>query len=227
MQYFILKNDFEPKNVGVKDGMGQISTICMCQNQNNSWYEKMFGFANKRTHEEWAIVNKHIHYAQRPLVDLVLRKGGILTDYMTFDLGRCLVSNKLKKILERFNLPNCNFLPMQLCHENTNVVVQGYWWFAFDKDLGIETIDYMVSKYKEDVEVESYWDYQALGIRFTKIVLNNKFDLSLDFWACPEAGNRPFISERLIEAMRSENITGCIYSENRETLAGFCVVVFP
>jgi hypothetical protein len=225
MRYFELDHNTDPQIVGVTNGTGQLNGSDL-YNSSNQWHHNIFRIQPKIDRKFWW--KKWVHskeYAAHPLEGIVLDKKGKLTDYMQFNSKGFYVSEKLKSILEGAHLPPHIFQQTVITSLKTSKPINGYYWFAYDFDMGDHTIDYSRSKftleqhekkYNRKFFVNSYDDYmkvfyetgEALSAR--KIVFNENFDKDLDIFSVQFLLWHPYISERLLEVWQKEGITGYV-----------------
>jgi len=132
-----------------------------------------------------------------------------------------LVNQKVKDILEGFNLMQHRYYPVTVHIKKPTA--QYYWLHLVDNSL-ITFVDFPNSQfyrtkfsYKEDdITLETYQDYLKkldefgfmCSIESDSIKLNNNFDRSLDLYMIAPFDSRPYFSEKLWNAFESEGITG-------------------
>ncbi|PLK45786.1 imm11 family protein [Emticicia sp. TH156] len=223
MIYYILKNNTEPKIVGVNDGAGQAHIQVGDFLERNVWYKSIFHetkLAGKDWWKPWANITQ---YAQ-PLYGVFMENKSKHTDYIGFLYRGFVVNNKLRDILESVNLPkNHRFLETTFLQKGK--IVDGYWWFVYDMDTGEQTVDFAKSEYDlryhkrklgEDfsINIRTYQDYMnafyetgsAIGV--SKLVFNQNFDQELDIFGMQFLGSNNYISDRLLKKMETAKITG-------------------
>ncbi|MDI9865294.1 hypothetical protein QM480_13220 [Flectobacillus sp. DC10W] len=163
---------------------------------------------------------------------IILDKNVRVTDFIGIGAllkGVC-ISDRVKKILEEYNLPNHRFYPVTF-HQPSKIekkieVIEGYWLLHFELEFG-KNVDFEKSEFVNDIlllgksdpsliiRVNSLEEYKAVrlstkkGLVATKLVLKSSFDTSLDVWATRflTVGGSYF-SSRLIKRLKKEKITG-------------------
>lgn len=226
MKYLILKDDVEPKVVGVKDGTGQLELDKRLDRLYNDWdYNIFIKLPQEDKKNAWKLKLKHETYALKPLEGLVFKKGAKKTDYIGEGLLGFYVNEKLKTILESSHLPNHRFIKTPFIEEKTGKIIDEYWRFVHDLETGEEIVDFEKSEFNfkyhkrnfgEDFykEVNSYEDYMNVFYEtgtaplVTKLVFNKNFDRELDFFKTIFLSPRTYISERLLNRMQEAGITG-------------------
>lgn len=124
--YVELLTDYEPKVVGVRDGVGQVEWSAAFDAQ-HSWYVDLFGpqeqdFFATQAWRKWATMPDH----GQPLQGLALRKAAKLTDLVDAGLLRgYLVSERLRQLLETFHLPRHRYFEATFARQNQ--FLGGYW----------------------------------------------------------------------------------------------------
>lgn len=227
MKYFILDTEVEPKIVGIKDGAGQLRTDEKIDKLFNEWHSHIFLKLSTENKDWWKVWSKHELYAIKPLEGIIIRKEAKKTDFIGgHNLRGFYVNEKLKNILESFNLPNHRFIKTNFNDEKSGKTISGYWRFVYDLDTGENTVDFQKSEFDfrnyfqefgSDFyrEINSYDDYLNVyyetrrGLRASKLVFNKNFNNNLDFLSFNFLTPRLYISERLKNKMEEENITGC------------------
>lgn len=249
MTYFIIKNNSEPKIVGVTDGAGQFHIRGNDFLKRNQWYSLIFdGDRGKEGWKMWAEITK---YAQ-PLHGVFMEKKAKHTDYMrtgNFMRG-FIVSNKLREVLGSCHLPKHHkFLEASFVQKEK--IVDGYWWFVYDMETGEHTVDFAKSKYDlryhkqklgEDfaVNIKTYQDYLDVfyetgsALRVSELVFNKRFDQELDIFGMQFLSMKNYVSDVLLKKMEEAKITGyeALSPERAKRRAEFlndnyCELVFP
>ena len=226
MKYYILSQEVESKEVGVKDGIGQLKFDAKIKEKFNQWnYDIFIRLPKEDKKNAWKLKLKHETYALKPLEGLVFRKGAKKTDYIGEGLLGFYVNEKLKTILESSHLPNHRFIKTPFIEEKTGNIINEYWRFVYDLDTGENTVDFKKSEfafphhkwnYGEDFfrEINSYEDYMNLFYEtgtapsVSKLVFNINFDKELDFIRTIFLSSSMYISERLLTKMQEAGITG-------------------
>ena len=126
-----------------------------------------------------------------------------LTDFLSVTglLRGFIVSDKVKTILEKYNLPNCKFYNVivhQPVKETKSIIKFNYWWFYFNLETGINNVDFDKSEfdYEQHIffsgqpiqlnKISTYQDYEkiafdsGLALKVGKLVFKSSFDKGLD-----------------------------------------------
>lgn len=163
---------------------------------------------------------------------LILDKNVRVTDFISIGslLKGVCISDRVKKILEEYNLPNHRFYPVTF-HQPSKVekkieLIEGYWLLHFELEFG-KNVDFEKSEFVRDVlqfyttdlsqiiRVNSLEEYEAIllstkkALLATKLVLKSSFDTSLDVWDTNYlTGVNSYFSSRLIKRLKKEKFTG-------------------
>jgi hypothetical protein len=221
--YVELLTDYEPKVVGVRDGVGQVEWSAAFDAQ-HSWYVDLFGpqeedFFTTQAWRKWATMPDH----GQPLQGLALRKAAKLTDLVGAGLLRgYLVSERLRQLLETFHLPRHRYFEATFARQNQ--LLGGYWWLVYDLDDGHQTVDFAQStfdftwherKFGQAYQVHSYEEYLALSATTKRapqaktLVFNQRFDNTLDLWGTQFlALCQGYCSPALAQALHQQRLTG-------------------
>lgn len=166
-----------------------------------------------------------------------------LTDFLSVTglLRGFVVSDNVKNILEKHNLPNCEFYNVvvhQPVKETKSIMKYNYWWFYFNLETGIKNVDFDKSEfdYKQHsfflgqsiqlTKVRSFQDYEkitfdsGLSLKANKLVLKSSFDKELDVWGTRFLSLKNYISSRILKEFASKKITGY------ETKKPICELIF-
>lgn len=236
MKYYELRKNIEPKIVGVTDGAGQ-AYLSIDWLAKNDWYRKIF-HKNDTWDEnwwiKWACPTK---YAQ-PLHNIIMHPKSKLTDCILSVTRRgFIVNDRLKNLLEAAaKLPHHQFVPA--IFDRVGKIIDSYWWFVYDLDTGEHTVSFEKCKYDLSyhkqkfgsdyfVNINSYNDYidvfnkTGIALPMTKVVFNKNFNKELDIFGLQFLSLKDiYISERLLNILTSENITGYrIHSKETQSLA--------
>lgn len=158
--------------------------------------------------------------------ELELNKKAIPTNCIQgIDTSGLIVDYKLKKILEKFNLPEKKFFPIKV-YQKGNLLEYYYFHFVFDlKDYIIKNLSTLkvisnngssiILPYLENENsIDELIKYYLMNINFSlkpnKLFINNEF-LNYDLFS-----NNPFnvdiiISKKLRKELIKNNITGLKY----------------
>ena len=159
---------------------------------------------------------------------LILGKNVRVTDFIGIDslLKGICISDRVKKILEEYNLPNHRFYPVTF-HQPSKVekkieVIEGYWLLHFELEFG-KNVNFEKSEFVRDVlqfyttdlsqiiRVNSLEEYKAIllstkkALLATKLVLKSSFDTSLDVWDTNYlTGVNSYFSSRLVKRLKKK-----------------------
>jgi hypothetical protein len=230
MEYLELHHSFEPKVVGVRNGLG-VAYVNDAFYEQNPWYQELFGgaHATKDRMKKWATMPDH----GQPLLRLPLYKAAKLTDLMDASLLKgFIVSDKLRLLLEQHHLPRHRYFDVTFLRGEQEI--SGYWWLLFDLEDGRDTIDFAQSEFDfswhkrefgREFSISSYQEHVALieetgrPARTTKAVFNQNFDSTLDLWGPHLLWlHRGYVSPKLVQAFEQNGITGHRIREARDRL---------
>ena len=159
---------------------------------------------------------------------LILGKNVRVTDFIGIDslLKGICISDRVKKILEEYNLPNHRFYPVTF-HQPSKVekkieLIEGYWLLHFELEFG-KNVNFEKSEFVRDVlqfyttdlsqiiRVNSLEEYKAIllstkkALLATKLVLKSSFDTSLDVWDTKYlTGVDSYFSSRLVKRLKKK-----------------------
>ncbi len=155
-----------------------------------------------------------------------------LSDFVscTFTCSDLLISKKAYEIIAKLN--PMRYIKYETCIYRKTEVLNDFYLFHFLYDDNFaEGIDFKKSNFnwmfsKEKVRVESlehfrtYCDYGKYGdiLIYTKIAINNKFDLNIDLFILPYGGVQVYVSEFFVEAYISAGLTGMIFEPANQVL---------
>ncbi len=222
--YFVLNRSIDPKIVGNR-GFGQayISEDFLLK---NTWYDNLFYPNDSWTKDSWKRWANITQYGGN-LLGIYMEKTAKHTDYIDFGRFLCgfIVNNKLKDLLEReANLPNHKFF--KVTFNQKEQIVEGYWWFTYDRETGEHTVDFAQCEYDFEshkrrinadftANIQYYEDYINLFYEtgfvppITKLVLKKEFNRELDIWGTQFLTlQKAYISDRLLEIFEQNKITG-------------------
>jgi hypothetical protein len=200
VKYFSIENDLNPKIVG-KD-FSQIG------------YMK----PNSEKLSSWKFPNKNIKF------ELELNDNSKLTDFLknsSVHANGFFISSKTKSVLDNFNLMNHKYYKANLTFEGTN---NNYYWLHLRDKKIVEIIDYRYSEFFETefnrkintINLDSFNKYETMkkeksfkfGVKISQIVLNENSFKNLDLFTVLPFDNNIYISERLLNSLNSESISG-------------------
>ena len=212
MVYYNIKTSWDPKIIGVKNGIYQVELL---EKKYTKEYLVQF---NKYFHSELLLDNS------LPPFDIVFHfqklKLARLTDVISFSpyLNYChfILNDKAIRCLERFNVQNYHLLPVVIYDEHGKETDTNYKMF-FCKLMDWNIIDFKNTVFSTggygNFEIQyhtfiNYEDYKKFNkiTKVTKLGLNKEFDNSLDFF-CTRLGGI-FISNALKNEFLENNITG-------------------
>jgi hypothetical protein len=161
---------------------------------------------------------------------LYLDKNIELTDILYgFNYGNYFVINeKIIEIFSKFNLPKHKFYKLELQRKDKKGrkiggKVDGYYYFCFQQETGESVLNYEKSIFIKDetfhykfmdYPIKNYHDYMTIfnatgrSIIAKKAVFNKNFNIELDFLGACYFSVYNYISERLLDAFKKENVTG-------------------
>jgi hypothetical protein len=229
MEYYIFTTDGgEPKVTGIRTGTGQTWF------DENFWSEnkqiKEFMWPNDR--KDLRFLSGLKPEFNLDLIGLPMHENAKHTDLIYFSslLHGYIVSSKFRELLEQFKLPSHHFYQVSFQQPNkknkeTNNVKE-YWYFYFQKETGEHTVDFVHSEFdinfhtkylnlkENELKVSTYEDYLNIfhqgypALKAKKLLINNGFDKSLDFWGCRFLSAQNYISAQLLKAIEEKKITG-------------------
>ena len=147
MNYLKFSYEDEPKIIGVRDGSRQ------------SYFSEEFWLKNPLLKEYmWGKDITEYRLGIPPqnfdlnLSELDLNRNTKLTDLIDVALLKgCVVSEKLRNILQKAHLPKHNYYPVtfkQLDKKTKECkIIEGYWWLFFQKETGENTVNFERSKF--------------------------------------------------------------------------------
>ncbi len=216
-RYIPLTLESEPSIIGVNNGIYQ-SEIKPKKFKNKDRFLTLGGFydsyqfdaGNNRIIEG----NIEIEYCQ-------LLKKAYLTNFISYspNLFGChfIIDKKAYNILNDFNFGNFSeFIPLKL-YDNKGQYVKGEYYLLF-QDLILNTcVDFKKSLFftghevtgnKQNVSFNNSSEYKAeLFVNTEQIVLNKKFDTSLDFFTS-RIDTSFFVSEDLVAEIERNDLNG-------------------
>ncbi|WP_400192586.1 hypothetical protein [Hymenobacter sp. B81] len=213
--YFEVKDVFEPRIVGVKDGFGQV-TYDDAFLKAHQWFDELYKPGTpKDTWRAWANIPDHA----QPLHGLSLRPHAKLTDILGISLLHgYLINDKVRELLATANLPRHQYCEATLTR-NCTPVKERYWWFVYALEAGETTVDFPQSTFTdcygtEPQPVASYAEYldiyyQTNALKARKLVFNENFDHTLDMWTPMFLSMKHgYISQKLHEIFTRNDVSG-------------------
>lgn len=210
MKYYILTWTVNKKVIGYYPQT--VGNECIDENGDLPPYAKGY-ITNEEFPDQLTNFNFEMHKRAK-LTDLV--------DASNISARGLLVSEKMKNIISEFNILNHKFYPANL--EFKGETLRYYWLHIVNTTL--EGIDFLNSNFIEvgytrrkekDVEINSHEEYDRITcdmmIDCDKIVLQPSFkEYDLFFFPC--ISSDLFASERLINALKANKITGIEIEES-------------
>lgn len=232
VKYYELLKEYEPKVIGVTDGVSQAFVDDAFMDR-NTWYRKIFlenPWKDRNAWKIWVNISEH----GQEMYEVFMGEKATHTDFIGGITRGFFVNDKLKTILETAHLPAHKFF--KTTFNQAGKIVDGYWWCAYNLDIGSQTVDFEKSEFDTDFHfkkfnkhffVKTYQDYinvfyeTGSAMKATKLVFNKNFDTNLDIWGCQFLSlNDAYISERLLEKFQEHYIVGYRIREPR------CPLVF-
>jgi hypothetical protein len=131
------------------------------------------------------------------------------------------VSNKLKIILERFNLVDHLFFQASLYYKKKQY--NDYYWLHLISDYR-KFVDFSKSKFvigqkginPDKLNFKTYAEYNQFErevdefglLRSKNVYLLDKFDCTIDMFMISQFNQNIYVSERLVSCLMEENVTG-------------------
>ncbi|WBO86289.1 hypothetical protein [Hymenobacter yonginensis] len=211
-----METDYEPKVIGVCDGMSQLESGPDFYKE-NLWFLSIFLSSKEEFKTKW-IQRAEIKYYHK-LNNILFRKESIATDIMQFGIRGYIVSEKVRGILSDCILPNHQFFDITI--DNNKSGIQ-YWWLVYDLEKGTNTINFNKcifdfrrhNKYS-DKKINTYTEYMStflesgIAPKATKLVFNRNFNTSYDIWGTQFLSlTESYISQHLHETFLKNQVTG-------------------
>lgn len=221
MKYYLLRKTSDPEIKGVRTGLAQVEL-----DKRNPVTAKLEDFFSG------------LHYWDKgktvPDFDVrncnaLLYKGAKLTDFLDFapNLITCpfMISERVLNVFSKFHIQEYYSYPVTLYNKN-NQLLDKYYLFCCPL-LGYDVINFSKSvfytsrsefdkerKYISYKNAEEFMSEYVVGFKMEKLVLNNKFDSSLDLFKT-RLGEM-YISEPLKEAIEILGFTGINMFDDKE-----------
>jgi hypothetical protein len=174
-------------------------------------------------------VRNHLPGFKPNLDAFVLYKKAGLTDVISAGYigGRgLLVSDRFKKILQRFNLTQCIFFPAVVIKDDTR---HKYFWLHLVESDYRKNVVFAKTKFSNwpKLTLKSYQDYTRFDreedefglLRAGFVTLDKKFDRRLDLFMISAFDQNLYVSEKLINAIKESSITGLEITNASKQLA--------
>ena len=210
MEFWILKANWKSKEAG--NAYPQVS----CLNQAVS-------------HQ----LSAHSYPKSNPILKFKLESRAKFSDLITpssITATGLLISQKVKSILDKHNLPDHRYFKATI-NSSKGTQVETYYWLHIFNPSSLDWIDYnnsvfFYTKYgfrEGSIQFNSFKESrikkeQLVGkmgtIEIEKIILNSNFDKTLDLFNFEYFDHEIHISNRLKKALESENITGLEMKES-------------
>ncbi|NLL81429.1 MAG: maleate cis-trans isomerase [Tissierellia bacterium] len=138
------------------------------------------------------------------------KEGTRKTDFLGNDLGWLIVSAKLKNILEENFITGIQYLPIKIINALTNENLENY--FVANIYNLVDAIDLANSKY--DIFVVG--DNEKI-ITIEKYALKKEKIIDVDIFKLKDDTIPKFISEKVVNLIQENNLTGCSFLEVKVT----------
>ncbi|MDR6194074.1 hypothetical protein [Siphonobacter sp. SORGH_AS_0500] len=228
--YKTLRNEVDPKIVGVKHGAGQ-GFLDEEFYSNHPLYKDLFIYNDRWPLDIWKKWASWKEYGQQ-LRNIQLYNSARKTDilYIAGLRRGLIVSERVINILNDFNLPDHNYFDITL--NKNGEIISGYKWLCFNLEIGEHTVNfqkcsynfkYLISKgftnYKKS-DIKNYEDYISIynetgsAVLVNDLILNKNFNNQLDLWVTQFLTSKIYISNRLIDALEAHNISGLNYEDD-------------
>lgn len=224
-KYYKITKSSEPKIIGVRNGVHQGEIVW--KNFKSKTAEKNF-LKDYFTLEKFR--NSQIHSLPEGIeIEYVKAyKMAKMTDIFGYTpalLGICyLISQKFKEILEKFNLPYIQFVPVHIYQEEKHFQ---YWGPYIPSYYTEDSFDIEKSTFREKwinrfepkvyLDIKNIEDYKnAKFFEPEDLYFNNKFDKTLDLFDYNYSKASYIISERLKNAIIEAKLTGIVIKEDFE-----------
>lgn len=222
MKYYLIRNDSEPKIIGVKNGIYQVE-ISRDRFVNKISYDEIIEFFD--IFKYWdGISNPSI--SDLKIECATLLSGGILTDFVSFSphLIAChfMVSERAKSLFDKFKMSMHHYINVPIYSGTTLLDVSFHLFYCPYQDFDI--VDFSKSRFytgnkifgKKYIKIESKEEYLKFLqenplMQTEEVVLASSFDLNLHLFAARTGG--VFASEELLAALKKEKLTGLKISD--------------
>ena len=224
MLYYSFKTDYDPKVIGVKDGMSQV-VIHPEEFADLASYQELERFFDFRTY--WQRPD-HTPPNQFIIEYAKLRSKAKLTDFLGYSpfLMACpfMISGQAKAVFARHCITP-SYLFDVFIYDKAGFVTSDYSLF-YCPLVGYEAVDFAKSRFRINraLPFAPDWEYLTFPDHKTyeefvdtkhripgieSLVMNETFDSGLDFFYCRLG--RMFMSERLKSAVEEADLTGLLF----------------
>lgn len=218
-KYFELSGSWEPKVIGVNNGVCQGNIIWKKFEHKESEKKIMNYFSLKKLINNGPAIEPidfEIEYVEA-------YKGAKMTDFFMFSPAlygiSFFVTKKVKDVLSKFKLPLSAFIPVTIFHGE---IKYEYYAFYIPVHYRDDSVDFSKSIFfkgsaivgKTFIQFKNAEEYKNFKSQKSaeKIKFNKKFDNTLDLFETIWGGGY-FISENLKVAIEEVNITGILIRE--------------
>lgn len=217
MKYYLLREESDPKIIGVKDGVAQVE-IDESGFVNKELYQSLVAFFNAFTYwqkEDFAPPENFVIECARPL------KGAVLTDFLTYKphLMACpfMISERIKQLFEIYNLQEHYYFQVKLYYNDE--LIRNQYYLMYCPYLDYRIVDFSKSSFYTGSELlgkkkitfnnkNEYLEFLKINplLQQEQIILTEEFDKNLDLFL-PRIGGK-LVSERLKQRIIEEGFTG-------------------
>lgn len=224
MKYYQISQNSEPKIIGVRNGVHQGEIIW--KNFKSKTAEK--GFLYEIFTVPKYIANQIQELPKGIEIEYVKAyKMAKMTDIFGFTPAlygiSYFISSKFKEVLEQFNLPYIQFIPVHIYQEDNHFE---YWAPYMPLHYREDSIDIEKTTFrkmwinrlkpKEYIEINNINEYQTSNFFEPEdLYFNDKFDIGLDFFKSLFCYGF-IVSERLKDAIIEAKLTGIVIKEDFE-----------
>jgi hypothetical protein len=217
----------DPKVTGRHNGSCQAFFSDEFWNNNSQLYEYMWGSGILEFRKGIPPNDFELN-----LLNFELHKSSKKSDFIwigAFSTGY-VISEKLRKLLQNFVLPPHKYYTITFKQWNKKgsqwKIINGYSWLFFGNETGEYNVDFRKSTFdftyhvknlnviESEIKIESYKDYMDFILKTqrspdcTKIFFNRNFNKDLDLWSCNFLSGENYISEKLLNSLIENKITG-------------------
>jgi hypothetical protein len=218
--YYILDSDADPNVIGVRDG-GSQAEIHRGGFSDKKLYDRTIAFLG--SYDSWIRLRKEPDF-NIELQCVRLKKSAKITDFMRYGpvLLNCpfIVSENVKKIFSKFNIGKYNIYNVNVYTKDDSFIKYNLFFcmsldfnvINFEKSVLYTGLSFNKNNILKIRSLSQYEDFVANTneiFRFSKYVLNDNFDRTLDLFVL---GSRIFVSEKLCREIINNGLTGIILS---------------
>lgn len=219
--YYNIRLDWNPKIIGVKNGIYQLELDRKIYNKNlYKEIEKLFLFGELIPNEQLPEIDFKFYFKKL--------KSAKMTDFMSFTpyMKHChfLINKSIKDLFNNFNIQQHNFFDSIIVDSFNEIINENYMLFHcplqdwdvvdFSKSIfitgGFGNIPYTEIQFENENELKNFD-----GItKIKSLGLTDKFDKSLDFFHTRIGGL--FVSKRLKLALEDKIVSGILFNNDVE-----------